>query len=548
MARTVADVLVQQMADWGIRFAFGVMGETILALADAIRRQEQVRFVATQHEEAAAFAASAYAKLTGQPAACIATGGPGATALMTGIYDAAGDGAPVLALTGQVRTGLAHVGAHQEIDTHALFAPVAVYNAQVGAPAQAPTLLAAALRAARSRRGVAHLSLPADVQEMGAETGPVPPRGRYEPEPPVAAEAALRQAARMLNGAVRPLLLAGAGARGAREPLLTLAYRLGAPVLTTCRSKGLIPAEEPLAGGTPGLFGTPVADDLLREADTILAVGCSLSESTSGGWQLLRPDQNLLQMDLDPGQIGRLYPAAVGLWGDASASLERLMALLPQCEVREPWADVPARRRELQGLLEAKAREPASPIKPQFLVRALQQALPEDSILALDTGDHAFFVCQQYGVRRETVLMSYHLASTGFALPAAMAAALAHPERQAVAVVGDGGLTYSLGELVTAVEHSLPVLVVCFNNHRLGMINSQEQRLGLAPFFTERPQTDFARVAEALGAEGLHVEEPAALNAAIHRGVKARRPFVLDVAVDPLETQATALQMERARV
>jgi pyruvate oxidase len=522
------------------------MGETILPLADAIRRQDRVRFIDTQHEEAAAFAASAYAKLTDEPAACLATGGPGATALMTGVYDAMSDGVPLLAITGQVRRTWEHEGARQEIDACALFAPASVFNAQIDTAPQAPLLLAGALHAAIARRGVAHLSLPMDLQSMEANIEAMPPGGHLSGSLPAAAVQDVRLAARLLEGARRPLILAGGGARRAREPLRALGERLGAPILMTCRSKGLIPASDPLAAGIPGLNGTPWADDLLREADCLLVVGCSLSQATTGNWHLIRPEQQLVQIDLDAAAIGRLYPVEVGLWGDAAAALRQLVAELPQQPGRALWVDLRQRKADWQRLLDTKVRQAAAPIKPQFVVRALQHTLPADAIITLDAGDHAFFMCQQYQPKGESFCMSYHLGSTGFALPAALAAALAYPERQAVAVLGDAGLSYSLGELLTAVAHSLPVLVVCFNNHRLGMIGSQEERLGLPPFFTERPVTDFARVAEALGVSALHVEEPGALEAAIHQGLQAHRPFLLDVAIDPLETQSTALQPERA--
>ncbi len=542
MPRNVSQVLVEQLGDWGVRNVFGVMGETILGFVDAIRHQDRVRFVATQHEQAAAFAASAYGKLTGLPAACLATGGPGATSLMTGIYDAHSDRVPLLAITGQVRRSWEHADAWQEIDAHALFEPVSVFNAEVETPAHAPLLLAGALQAAMSRRGVAHLSLPVDIQAMEADVDPIRPEGHLSWSAAVAADDSIRQAARLLNGAARPLILAGSGALGAREPLLQLAHRLGAPLLTTCRSKGLAPAAEPLSMGIPGRFGTPLADSLLREADTILVVGCSLGQNTTREWQLIRPQQQLIQIDVDRQRIGRLFPVEVGLWGDAGPTLRRLASFLPEGQPHTSWGDLQGRKLALQAQVGRKATVESTPLKPQFVVRALQEALPADAVLTLDTGDHAFFVCQQYQPREERFVMSYHLASTGFGLPAAFAAALAFPERPAVAVVGDGSLSFSLGELITAVQDNLPVIVVCFNNSRLGMINSEEEELGMAPFFTERPVVNFASVAQACGVQAVRVDEPDALGGALHEALAARRPFVVDVAIDPLERESTALE------
>ena len=543
MARTVSEVLVEQMGDWGVRYAFGVMGHTILGLVDAIRHQDRVRFIATQHEEAAAFAASAYGKLTGEPAACLAIGGPGATSMMTGIYDAHSDRAPLLALTGDVQRTWQYEAARQEIDERALFAPPSAFNAQVESPEQAPTLLASALHAALSERDVAHLSVPIDIQTMEADISPIRPEGHLNRSAAVAADEAIRQAARLLNGASRPLVLAGSGAMEAQQPLLQLSHRLGAPILTTCRSKGLIAASEPLSMGIPGRFGTPLADDLLRQADTILVVGCSLSQSTTGNWELIRPEQQLIQIDIDPARIGRLYPVEVGLHGDAAATLRRLISLMPEGQPHTSWGDLEARKLDLLALIGRKATPAAAPIRPQFVVRTLQENLPADAVIALDAGDNAFFMCQQYQPKGERFVTSYHLESTGFALPAAFAAALAYPGRPAVAVVGDGGLSFSLGELITAVQHNLPVTVVCFNNARLGMINSEEEEMGKPPFFTERPPINFADVAEAVGARSARVEEPSGLAATLHAALEARRPFLIDVTVDPQERESTALSV-----
>ncbi|HOG46592.1 MAG TPA: thiamine pyrophosphate-binding protein, partial [Anaerolineae bacterium] len=351
-----------------------------------------------------------------------------------------------------------------------------------------------------------------------------------------------RQAARLLHGASRPLILAGAGARGAQELLLHVARRLQAPLLTTCRSKGLVAASEPLSMGTPGRSGTPLADSLLREADTILVVGCSLSQRTTGDWQLIRPQQQMVQIDIDPGRIGRIFPVEVGLWGDAGPTLRKLLSSLPEGAVHTAWGDLEGRRRDLREQVNRKAMPQSRPIKPQFVVRTLQQALPAEAVIALDAGNHAFFMCQQYEPKGEQFVMSYHLGSTGFGLPAAIASALAFPERPAVAVVGDGSLATTVGELVTAVAQALPITVVCFNNARLGMMDSEQERLNMAPFFTELPPTNWGRVAEACGAHGLRVEDPSGLAEALQQALTARRPAVVDVAIDPLERESTALE------
>jgi len=550
MPRQVSEVFVEQLADWGVRQVFGVMGETILGLLSALRSQERVRYVAMQTEQAAAFAASAYAKLTGRLAACIATGGPGVSSLMTGILDAHIDQVPMLAITGQVPRAQQHENAWQEIDALSLFEKASAFNAEVQVAEQVPQLLAGALQTALSRHDVAHLAVPMDIQAMQADVVPIRPQGHLNWSATVAGDEAVQQAARLLHGAARPVILAGAGARAAQEPLLQIAHRLGAPVLTTCRSKGLVPAGEPLYMGVPGSFGTPLATGLLHEADTILVVGCSLSQKTTGDWQLIRPQQQLVQVDIDPSRIGRVFPVDVGLWGEAAPTLRKLVSFLPPSAPGTGWGDLQGRKLSYAALVDRKATMQSRPIKPQFAVRTLQQTLPSGAIISLDAGDNAFFMCQQYEPKGEHFVMSYHLGSTGYALPAAVAASLAYPERPVVAVVGDGGLVASLGELITIVAHSLPVTVVCFNNARMGMMDSEEERLGMAPFFTELPPTNLSRVAEACGAYGLRVEEPGALAEGLQRALAARQPFVIDVAIDPLERESTALEplMAPARV
>lgn len=542
MPRQVAQVFVEQLADWGVRQVFGVLGETILGLLHALRQEERVRFVATQTEQAAALAASAYGKLTGRLAACIATGGPGVTSLMTGIHDAHSDRVPLLAITGQVRRSWPHADAWQETDAHALFETASAFNAQAETPAQVPALLAAALQAALSQHDVAHLVMPLDLQMAEADLEPVRPHGHLNWSPAVASDESVRQAAHLLHGAARPLVLAGAGARGAQEPLLQVARALGAPVLTTCRSKGLVPASEPLGMGVPGRLGTPVADRLLREADAILVVGCSLSQRTTGGWRLVRPEQQIVQIDIDRSRIGRVYPVEVGLWGDAAPTLHKLRSFLPEKAPRTAWVDLEGLKQEMRDLIDRKATLATRPIKPQFVVRTLEETLPPNAVISLDAGDHAFFLCQQYQMRGEQFVMSYHLDSTGFGLPGAIAAALAFPQRRAVAVVGDGGLASSLGELMTLAAQSLPVIVVCFNNGRMGMLESEEERLRMAPFFTELPPANFARVAEACGVQGLRVEEPSGLAPALRQALASRQPFLIDVATDPHERATTALE------
>lgn len=548
MARSVSDIVVEQLGDWGIRYIFGVMGETVLGLLNAVRHQDRIRFVAMRQESMAAFAASAYGKLTGEPAACIATAGPGAVGLMPGVYDAQYDRAPMLAITGQVRRSWQYEGAWQEIDAHALFEPVTVFNAAAETAAQAPAVFANALQTAVGKQGVAHVQVPSDLQMMEAVSGPIRPQGHMNWSQAAAGDDSLRQAARLLAGASRPVILMGWGAREAREPLLQVAHRLGAPVLTTCRSKGLLPASEPLSMGVVGHYGTPLADHFLREADTILVVGCSLSQNTTNEWRLIQPQQQLIQIDNDRSRIGQHYAVAVGLWGDAAPTVRRLVPLLPEGPVANEWGDLHARKSEFMAQVNPKATDQSVPIKPQFVVRTLQETLPADAVIALDVGDHAYFMCQQYEPKGEKFVTSYHLASMGFGLPAALAACLAYPERPAVAVVGDGGLAISLGEMITLVEHNLPVTIVCFNNARLGMMNSDEERLALPPFFTELPQVSFAQVAQSVGLLGARVEQPAVLADAIHQALAAKMPYLIDVAIDPLERESTALEPARAEV
>jgi thiamine pyrophosphate-dependent acetolactate synthase large subunit-like protein/nitrite reductase/ring-hydroxylating ferredoxin subunit len=527
--RTVSDVLVETLVAWGVDTVFGMVGHSNLGFAEALRRAEargELRYVGIRHEGAAAFAASAYGKLTGRPAACFAIAGPGSTNLLTGLYDAKLDGAPVLAISGQVPSKVLGRGAFQDLDLSAVFRDVAISTVTVHAGSDHAELAATAVKHAVDGRGVAHLVLPDEVQDLPSDAPAARPEGRRADlriaPPPL--DAALDR----LRAARRPVMIVGQGARGATDAVRALAERLGAPVLTTFRAKGLVPDTHPLGAGVLGRSGTPVASWLMNESDTLLVVGASFSNHT--GIAAYKP---IVQVDDVPSAIGRFHPVDVGVLGDAEVTLRALLAGLGDVAAVDQRPDVAARwaiwRAEKgRRAVDDRGRGVAS----AAVFAALGEHCPTDAVIAVDVGNHAYSFGRYFESAGQPVLMSGYLGSIGFGFPAAMGAALAHPDRPVVAVTGDGGFGQYLAELTTAVKHGLPVKHVLLDNGVLGKI-SKEQLAGQYPVWqTSLVNPDFTAYARLCGATGIPVHRADELDDAMKELFAADGPALLHVHAD----------------
>jgi pyruvate oxidase len=514
--RTVGDVLVETLVAHGVDTVFGMVGHSNLGFADALRRAEErgeMRFVGIRHEGAAAFAASAYGKLTGRPAACFAIAGPGSTNLLTGLYDAKLDGAPVVAISGQVPSKVLGRGAFQDLDLGAIFRDVAISTATVQAGSDHAELAALAVKHARDGRGVAHLVLPDEVQAQPSQAAAGSPDGRYSRRPVGPGAEALARATELVAGARRPVIVVGHGARDARAEIVALAEELGAPVLTTYKAKGLVPDTHPLGAGVLGRSGTPVASWLMNEADLLLVVGASFSNHTG-----IAPWQTIVQVDDTRTAIGRFDAVTADLLGDAAlvvpALAEAVRAAGSHAEdqrgdVAERWAIWRAE----------KARRAADDrgrgVSAAAVFAALSEHLPEDAVVAVDVGNHAYSLGRYLESKGQPVLMSGYLGSIGFGYPAALGAWAADPTRPVVAVTGDGGFGQYAMELTTAVHHGIPVKHVLLNNNSLGKISKEQLAADYPVWHTSLTNPDWAAYAELCGARGLKVTHRDQLDAAM---------------------------------
>jgi thiamine pyrophosphate-dependent acetolactate synthase large subunit-like protein/nitrite reductase/ring-hydroxylating ferredoxin subunit len=452
-AATVSDVMVQTMVNWGVRHVFGMVGHSNLGVAEAIRKQEAngtLSYFGIRHEGAASFACSAYAKLTGRPAACLTIAGPGATNLLTGLWDAHMDRAPVLALTGQVNTQVLGPGAFQEIDQASTFKAVAAWSQTVLSTSNHAELMTLALKHAVVQRGVGHLIFPDEVQRLPAPDAPASgPEGRLGEVDITPAEASIDRAVALIARSRRPAIIVGYGARGTMGEVVALADRLGAPVLTTFKGKGQIPDDHPLAAGVLGRSGTPIASSLMSQADLLIVFGASFSDHT--GIDRSKP---IIQVDYDRLTLGKFHAVTVPVWGEiaitADAIRQRLPADLPAVDVREELAE----RWKAWRAEKAKraARDRGQGINSAAIFDALSRQVPENAVIAVDVGNNTYSFGRYFECKRQSVLMSGYLGSIGFGFPAAMGAWAAAPERPILSVSGDGGFGQYMAEFTTAVH------------------------------------------------------------------------------------------------
>jgi len=531
--RTVGDVVVETLVAWGVDTVFGMVGHSNLGLADALRRAEErgdLRYVGIRHEGAASFAASAYGKLTGRPAACLAIAGPGSTNLITGLYDAKLDGAPVVALSGQVPSPSLGRGAFQDLDLGAVFRDVAVSSTRLAATSDPGEATAVAVKRALDSRGVSHLVLPDEVQNLPSEQPASQPQGRRARSAnPPAAEAS-RQAATALAAARRPVLIVGEGARGAAAQVVALAEQLNAPVLTTFKAKGLVPDSHPLAGGVLGRSGTPVASWLMNESDLLLVVGASFAHHTG-----IAPYKSIIQIDASPAAIGRFDPVATAVVGDAGLSLDDIGHRLAASGVAavDQRTDIATRWQLWRTEKQRRAGDDRGQgVSAAAVFDALSRLAPVDAVIAVDVGNHAYSFGRYFESAGQPVLMSGYLGSIGFGYPAAIGAWAADPSRPIIAVTGDGGFGQYLAELTTAVKYAIPIKHVLLDNHSLGKITKEQLAEQRPAWQTSLVNPDFADYARLCGATGITVRHNPELPAAMEQLFAAVGPALLHVHQD----------------
>ena len=542
MAKTVADLLVERLIDWGVDTIFGLPGDGVNGIFEALRqRQKEIRFIQVRHEEAAAFAACGYAKYTGRLGVCLATSGPGGVHLLNGLYDAKCDGQPVLAITGHTFHDLIGTHYQQDVDLDKLFMDVAAYSQRVMGGAHVVNALDEAIRTALAYRAVAHITIPKDIQEWkasaGERSGANIPKHSSElhavvhPTPPVAA---LQSAADVINAGSKLVILAGRGCLRAREEVLALAEMTGAVIVKPLLGKAVVPDANPYTTGGIGLLGTAPSQDAMRECDTLLVAGSSFPYMEF----YPRPGQaKCVQIDLDATRIGLRHPAQVGLVGDCKTVLRGLLPLVQRKDDRKFLTKAQERMTSWNQLLQEHGTRSDMPLKPQVVTYELNKLLTSDAIVSADSGTIATWAARYIEMRDDMQFsLSGMLATMANGLPYSIGAAVAYPDRQVVCIVGDGGLSMLLGELATIVKYNLKVKVIVIKNNVLGMIKWEQMALGGNPEFgVELQPIDFAAVAMGCGAAGFTVERPEDVASTLQRALEHPGPAIVQAVVDPNE-------------
>jgi len=540
--RTVSDVMAETLVNWGVKHVWGMVGHSNLGLADALRRQAEagsLAYYGIRHEGAASFAASAYGKLTGRPAACFAIAGPGATNLLTGLWDAHVDRSPVLALTGQVDTQVLGPGAFQEVDLGAAFGKVANWSQTVLHTSRHAELVNLALKSSILERGVSHLIFPDEVQTLPAADGAPAgsPQGRVTKRSVAPPEESLQAAREMLGNARRPVIIVGHGARFRMPAIVALAEELDCPVITTFKGKGLISDHHPLGCGVLGRSGTPIASWFMNEADCLLVLGASFSNHTG-----ITAKKPTIQVDYDPMILGKFHAVDVPVWGEIGVTVDLLRRSIADQKAAESQRQEVAERWEIWRQEKARRRAETSEtgLSSAVVFDALERHVPEDAILPVDVGNNTYSFGRYFECRGQAVLMSGYLGSIGFGFPAAMGAWAATQEegtpfhgRKVVSISGDGGFAQYMAELTTAVKYGMNITHVLLNNMELGKISKEQRAADLDVWQTDLWNPHFGLWARNCGAMGVRVTKQEELDDALAQAIAHPAPSLVEVMTDP---------------
>jgi pyruvate dehydrogenase (quinone) len=541
-----ADIVAEALLDWKVEVIFGLPGDGINGFMEALRRRkDKIKFILVRHEESAAFMACAYAKYTGKLGVCVATSGPGAIHLLNGLYDAKLDNTPVLSITGSTYSDLMNSNYQQDVNLLQLFSDVTVYNNMINRPEHAEMTVDIACRSALSLRGVSHLTIPIDVQEMKL-------KGKYSRHKvpghtsdfyaniTVPDRGLVEDAANILNSGRKIVLLVGQGALSAGDEVIQVAEKLEAPIVKALLGKAVIPDDHPVCIGGLGLLGTEPATDAMNEADTLLMVGTSFPYID----YLPKPGQARgIQIDIKPNNIGLRYPVEIGLVGDSKLVLSELLPLLHQRSEteREFLKSKQDAMVDWNKLMKEQSSRTNKPIKPQAIAHAVSELLEDNAIISVDCGTNTSWAAQYINIRKGMKFsLSGTLATMACGLPYAIAAQIAFPDRQCIAFVGDGGFTMLMGEFATAVQYNLPIKIIVIKNNTLGMIRWEQMAfLGNPEYGVEFTPIDFVKFAEACGGIGYAIKEPDEISSIMEQAMKMdkdrKKPVIIEATVDPFE-------------
>ena len=540
MAMTGGDILVETLIDWGVDTIFGIPGDGINGVFEALRqREDKIRFVQVRHEEAAAFAACAYAKFTGKLGVCVATSGPGGIHLLNGIYDAKLDNQPVLAITGAQHHDLIETYTQQDVALDKLFMDATAYSVRVMGPAHVEDVVEQACRTALAYRQPTHVMIPVDFQSQPVKdrsgrnvadhVSNVMARGGQLPDPEM-----LQRAADILNKAEKPFILAGRGAIGATQELLAVAERLQAPIGKPLLGKESVPDESPYTTGGVGLLGTRPSQEAFEGCDTLLIVGSSFPYIEF----YPKPGQaRAVQIELDPKRVGLRYPVEVGLVGDSKRVLSELLPLLKKNDSGKFLESAQKSMREWRDLMNERGTRRETPMKPQVVTHELNKLLDDDAILITDSGTITAWTARHVDMRGQMQFScSGTLASMACGLPYAIGASTAFPDRQVVAVVGDGSAAMLMGDFVTLRKYNLNAKIIVIKNNALGQIKWEQMVfLGNPEFGCELEPIDFVKVAEGCGISAISIDDPARCADQLREALATPGPCLIEAVVDPFE-------------
>ena len=540
MAATGGDILVETLIDWGVDTIFGIPGDGINGVFEALRiRQDKIHFVQVRHEEAAAFAACAYAKFTGKLGVCLATSGPGGIHLLNGIYDAKLDNQPVLAITGAQHHDLIETLTQQDVALDKLFMDATAYSVRVMGPAHVEPVVEQACRTALAYRQPTHVMIPVDFQSMPVEkrsernvahhVSNIMARGGQLPDPEM-----LKRAADILNNAEKPFILAGRGAIRAKEELLAVAEQLQAPIGKPLLGKEAVPDESPYSTGGVGLLGTRPSQEAFESCDTLLIVGSSFPYiefyPTPG-------QARAVQVELDPKRVGLRYPVEVGLVGDSKRVLSELLPLLKRNDSSKFLESAQKNMGDWRELMTERGTRRDTPMKPQVVTHELNKVLGEDAIVITDSGTITAWTARHVEMRGSMQFScSGTLASMACGLPYAIGAATAFPGRQVVAVIGDGSAAMLMGDFVTLRKYNLNAKIIVIKNNALGQIKWEQMVfLGNPEFGCELEPIDFTKMAEGCGLRAVRIDDPERCGEQLKEAFARPGPCLIEAVVDPFE-------------
>ncbi|HKC69782.1 MAG TPA: thiamine pyrophosphate-dependent enzyme [Bacteroidia bacterium] len=528
----VCEALLEVLSQYHVKYIFGIPGDAINELIEAVRKQNKIKFIHVMHEETGAFAASAQAKLSGSLAVCVGTAGPGSIHLLNGLYDAKKDHAPVLAITGQIETSLLGTNYHQEVDLIKLFQDVSVYNQMLVDVDQLPGMITYACQAAIANKGVAHINIPVNIS--GKTVKPFKSQKYFNNKSFLLPHVYdIQAAAVLINNARKTCILIGIGAIDAVNELLQFAELIKAPIIKSLRGKDILPDLHPLTLGGIGLLGTEASYKAIKECDLMITIGSDLPYSE------FYPDKDVpvIQIDNNIEQVGRRFPATIGLVGDAKLTLIELLNLVIEKEESTFLKECQMHMKHWLKKQDEKELSDKVPLHPQMITRTVSDFADDDAIICCDTGAVTVWGARNFRLKgKQRFTLSGGLASMAFGLPAAIGAKLLYPKKQVIALCGDGGFAMLMCDFATAIKYNLNIKIIIFNNAKLGLIQMEEEaRSGNPEYETELCDPNYAMFANSCGGEGYTVSNSHELKSVLSIALKSNKPAIINVYVNANE-------------